>query len=169
MARSLLVAAFAAFAMMLQACGRHPPENRAADAAQKLLAAAWAGDAHGFEAAVDRAAVRADLRRQLATLAQANALSVEGGASDAALDRMITPQAFRLEDERGGALAVAPSKDQVQLLVTRLADGRACVHANIAHAGCLLTFGEVEKDWRLVGMAPAGFTITVPPEPPKPE
>jgi hypothetical protein len=80
MVRMLRVAALAALALTVQACGRTASEPPAAGAAQALLTAAWSGDVTGFEAGVDRAAVRADLRRQLMQVAQANALAVEGGA-----------------------------------------------------------------------------------------
>jgi hypothetical protein len=164
----LRFALFGASALALLSCRPPPPEAQAASAAQQLLAAAWSANAAAFESAVDRQAVRADLRRQLAQLAQANTLGIEGGASDAALDRMITPAAFRLTDEHGAALAAAPSQAQVQLLVTPMDKDHACLRASPAAGACVLTFGRSPAGWRLVGMAPAGFTVAVPPEPVKP-
>jgi hypothetical protein len=166
MVRKCWLAALAA--LMLSACARKPQEAAAADAAQTLLAAAWSGDAQRFEAAVDRPAVRADLRRQLMAVAQANALSVEGGASDAALDRMITPAAFRLVQAGAGApLAAAPSQAQTAALLQPAGPDRACVASAGPARTCLLTFARQKAGWRLVGMAPAGFSIAVAPEPPK--
>jgi hypothetical protein len=147
----------------LASCSRKPPEAQAADAARTLLAAAWSDDAKAFDAQVDRGAVRADLRRQLSELAQANALAVEGGASDAALDRMINPAAFRLTDAGGVALTAAPTVEQVRLLVQPQGKDRACLRAALAANTCVLTFGRVGEAWLLVGMAPAGFAIAVPP------
>jgi hypothetical protein len=156
-----------ALAAALEGCGRKPPEVQAASAARDLLTAVWSGDNQAFEAHVDRAAVREDLRRQLALLAQSNALSVEGGASDAALDRMITPAAFRIVDALGGNPTAAPSEPQVIPLMTPLGEDRACLHATDRRDACLLTFGRGADGWKLVGMAPAGFTIALPPEPVK--
>jgi hypothetical protein len=169
MVRKLRFALPAACAAALLSCHRQPPEAQAAVAAQRLLSAAWSGDAAAFESGLDRPAVRADLRRQLAQVAQASTLAVEGGASDPALDRMITPSAFRLTDARGAPLAAAPSLAQVQPLVSPLGQDRACLHASAGPADCLLTFAHGPDGWRLTGMAPAGFTVALPPEPAKPD
>jgi hypothetical protein len=164
MVRKLWVAAAAALLLSAQACAPKPAQSGVAEAAQSLMAAAWSGDVKGFEAAIDRPALRADLRRQLLQVAQANALSVEGGASDAALDRMITPDAFRMvQAGTGGPLVAAPSRDQAAALLKALGDGRACVQAAAPEQTCLLTFARQPTGWRLVGMAPAGFTIAVSP------
>jgi hypothetical protein len=164
MLRPLCFAALAA-AVALTACNKKPPEVQAAEAAQKLLAAAWAGDAKGFEAGIDRAAIRADLRSQLAEVAQQNTLSVEGGASDAALDRMIGPGAFRMTDADGAPLAAAPTTPQVLQLIAPLGEDKACIRAAAADSSCRLTFKHEGEAWKLAGMAPAGFTIAVPPPP----
>jgi hypothetical protein len=170
MVRMLKVAALAALVLAsAQGCARKAQESGSAEAAHTLLAAAWSGDAKGFEAAVDRPAVRADLRRQLLAVAQANTLSVEGGASDAALDRMITPQAFRLVQAGTYApLAAAPSRAQTAALLRAAGPDRACVPAAASGPACLLTFARQKAGWRLVGMAPAGFSVQVAPEPAKP-
>jgi hypothetical protein len=162
------MAALAALLLLAQACARKPQESGAADAAQALLTAAWAGDDKGFEAQIDRPALRADLRRQLMAVAQANALSVEGGASDQALDRMITPDAFRMvQTTTGEPLPAAPTRAQTAALLKPAGADRACIQAVPPQQACLLTFAKEQAGWRLVGMAPAGFTIAVAPEPPK--
>jgi hypothetical protein len=166
MVRTLRVAALAALVLSAQACARKPSQTGAAETARSLLTAAWSGDAKGFEGTIDRPAVRADLRRQLLQVAQANTLSVEGGASDAALDRMITPSAFRMVDAgTGRPLPAAPSRGQAGALLKPLAKDRACVTAQAPEPTCLLTFARGPTGWRLVGMAPAGFTIAVGQEP----
>lgn len=168
MVRTLRIAALAALVLAAQACSRKPQEPGAADAAQALLAAAWSGDDKGFEAQIDRPALRADLRRQLMAVAQANALAVEGGASDQALDRMITPDAFRMvQTTTGEPLAAAPSHAQAAALLRPAGSERACIQGAAPQPACLLTFAKEKAGWRLVGMAPAGFTIPVAPEPPK--
>lgn len=166
MVRMLRVAALAALVLTVQACDRKPAERADAAAAQALLASAWSEDPARFEKVVDRPAVRADLRGQLLRVAQANALAVEGGASDAALDRMITPHAFRVVAAGSGApLAAAPSRAQAAAMLKPAGKDRVCLHDQTPQATCLLTFAKAKDGWRLVGMAPAGFTIAVSPEP----
>lgn len=166
MVRTVGVVAVAALALTAGACGRKPAERAESSAVQTLLASAWMQDDAAFETVVDRPSVRADLRRQLSQLAEANALAVDGGASDAALDRMITPHAFRLVDSMSGMpLPAAPSKAQAAALLKPLGNNRVCVHDQTPEQACLLTFAKAKTGWRLVAMAPAGFTIVVGPEP----
>jgi hypothetical protein len=166
MVRMLRVAALAALVLTVQACARKPAERAEAAAAQALLASAWSEDPARFETVVDRPAVRADLRGQLQRVAQANSLAVEGGASDAALDRMITPHAFRVVAAGSGApLAAAPSRAQAAAMLKPAGKDRVCLHDQTPQENCLLTFAKAKDVWRLVGMAPAGFTIAVSPEP----
>jgi hypothetical protein len=168
MVRKLSVAALAAFVLVAQGCARKSHEDGGASAAaQGLLAAVWSGDDQAFEAAVDRPALRSDLRRQLMAVARANALAVDGGASDAALDRMINPDAFRLVDTRTGQpLAAAPTRAQAAALLRPAGKDRACVQGAAPAGSCLLTFAKEAAGWRLVGIAPPGFVVPVAPEPP---
>jgi hypothetical protein len=173
------VAALAALVLAMQGCARKPAERPEAAAAQALLASVWSEDSEAFEAVVDRAAVRADLRQQLLQVARANTLAIEGGASDAALDRMITPHAFRLVAAGTGApLAAPPTREQAAALLKPAGKDRVCLHDQTPQQACVLTFakerGAKDKNdakdkgaWRLVAMAPAGFTIAVSPEPAK--
>lgn len=163
MVRMVMVAALAA--LVLAGCARRPAERGETAAAQALLASAWSEDAQSFEKVVDRAAVRADLRQQLLQVAQANSLAVEGGASDAALDRMITPHAFRLVSAGSGEpLAAPPTREQAAALLKPEGKDRVCLHDQTPQESCVLTFARAKAGWRLVGMAPAGFTIAVEPE-----
>lgn len=165
MDRMVRVAALAALVFATQGCGRKPAARAETAAAQALLVSAWSEDAQSFEAVIDRAAVRADLRQQLMRVAQANVLAVEGGASDAALDRMITPHAFRLVAAGSGApLAAPPTREQAAALLKSDGKDRVCLHDQTPQEACLLTFAKARGGWRLVGMAPAGFTIAVSPE-----
>lgn len=167
MVRMVTVAALAALVFATQGCARKPTERGETVAAQALLVSAWSEDAQGFEKIVDRAAVRADLRQQLLRVAQANSLAVEGGASDAALDRMITPHAFRLVTDQGAPLAAPPTREQAAALLKPDGKDRVCLHDQSPQEACLLTFAKAKAGWRLVGMAPAGFSIAVGPEPAK--
>jgi len=168
MVRKHWVAALAVLAVSAQGCARKPEARPETGAAQALLTAVWSQDPKGFEAVIDRAAVRADLRQQLLRVAQASTLSVEGGASDAALDRMITPNAFQLVAAGSGApLVAAPSRAQTAALLKPIGKNAVCVHDQTPAQACLLVFAKRTAGWRLVGMAPAGFSVDVPPEPEK--
>lgn len=132
----------------------------AAASASRLLTAAYEGDRIAFEAEIDRAAVRADVRRQVAELARVAALEVDGGPSEFALDRMISPQAIRLVHAgTGQALTAAPTADQVAPLMKSVDAGHACLRDASAPDRCLLTFGKSGRAWRLVGMSATGLRI----------
>ena len=137
-----------------------------ADAAQgvaRFLDAVRRDDRAGFEAAIDRPAVRADLRDQLADLARANGLDVEGGASEFALDRMITPEAFRLvEAKTGQAMPVAPTAAQVALLM-HVQDRKHVCLGEPVQGHCLLAFAKRRGTWRLVGMRATELKVVALP------
>lgn len=161
------MAALAAAPLALLGCGAKPVED-AAGPVRSLLTAAQAGDAGAFEALVDRSAVRADLRKQLAPVARANEVLVDGGPSDLALDHMISPAAFRLVQRDSGApLAGPPSKAQVEAMLKRVDDRRVCVHDQTPAQQCVATFAKERPGWRLIGMLAGGVTVAAPPEPAK--
>ncbi len=147
-------------ALGLAGCGGSAPQG-AAENASRLLSAAVKGDRVAFEAEIDRAAVRDDVRRQVAVVAKAKALEVEGGPSEFALDRMIGPDALRLvRAGTGEALRAAPTLGQVAPLMHGLGNKRACLRDAVADH-CLLTFAKVHGDWRLVGMQATDLKIEV--------
>jgi hypothetical protein len=136
----------------------------AALAVERLFAAVVARDRVAFEAAVDRRAVRDDVRQQLVDLARSQGLEVEGGPSEFVLDRMIGPDAVRLVDGRGELVRQAPTAEQLKDMIEVQDRGRACVQD--AADNCVLTFArQKDKDgaqWRLVGMRALDRTIRVP-------
>jgi hypothetical protein len=149
------------------ACAR-PPAKDAASAVQGFLTAVQAGDAERFEAAVDRAAVREDLRRQLSALARENGLEVDGGPSDLALDRMIGPDAVRqVQSEAGGPAPAQATSEELKPLLKTAANGAVCLHDATPQARCLLTFAHQKAAnrrpaaWRLVAMQAPDQTIDV--------
>src|SRR5215469_1882625 len=117
MFRPGMLAALALPIVLLAGCGL----DVRADAAQgiaRFLDAVRRDDHKAFEASVDRPALRADLRDQLADLGRAKDIDIDGGPSEFALDRMITPEAFRLVSARNGEpMPFAPSAAQVALLM----------------------------------------------------
>jgi hypothetical protein len=144
--------------VLLTACSKDPPKE-AAGSVQGFLTAAANGDAAGFEAAVDRPAVRADLRRQLVAVAQAAGVEVDGGPSDPALDRMIVPEAVRqVEAAAGGPAPEAATAAELAPFLKKLSGDRVCLHDDTAEQACLLTFARQKAAkgrpaaWRLVGM-----------------
>ena len=150
----LLVAA----AFTLSGCGGAAPKD-AAESASRLLAAAMVNDRVAFEAEIDRAALRDDMRRQVIAMARTKALDVEGGPSEFALDRMISPDAIRLVDADGQRLTDAPEVREVREMLKPVDGGHVCLEQK--GSGCLLTFGKTEAGWRLVGMKARDMTIQV--------
>lgn len=163
----LALAAVALAALSLSGCGGGPSQA-AAESATRLLAAVMANDRPAFEAEIDRSAVRQDVRRQVTELARETALDVEGGPSDFALDRMISPDAFVLVNSAGQALAAAPTSAQVMALMEVLDDKHVCLRSAEAPTRCLLTFGKDRNGWRLVGMQAMNLRIEVSDAPARP-
>lgn len=135
--------------LVLAACGERAPKG-AAESASRLLAAAVYQDDAAFEAEIDRPAVREDIRRQVSALARTDALEVDGGPSDFALDRMISPVAIRVVSPEGEALATPPTAEQVAPMMRPVGDDQVCLRG--ASEECLLTFARAGDGWRLVGM-----------------
>jgi len=143
-------AAFVLLALALSACSLGE-RGHASKAIAAFLAAAQRDDKAAFEKGLDRSAVRADLRQQIADLGRARGVDV-GGASEFALDRLITPSAV---------LAVAagvqpgwPAAPSAEQIVPRM-KVRDSIHVCLEAAAtkqCLLTFSNHNGAWRLVGM-----------------
>ena len=146
-------------ALGLTGCGGAAPQG-AAESASRLLAAALKGDRVAFEAEIDRAAVRDDVRRQIADVARGSVLDVEGGPSEFALDRMISPAAIRVVHAgTGETLTAPPTPAQVAKLMREVDGSRACLRGR--KGDCLLTFAREKRDWRLVGMKAMDVEIEV--------
>lgn len=144
--------------VLLAGCSKAAPKD-AAGAVQGFLTAAATGDATAFEAALDRPALRADLRRQLVAVAQAHGVEVDGGPSDPALDRMISPEAIRQVEALGGGPAPeGATAAELEPLLKKLPNDRVCLHDATAGQACLLTFARQKgakarpAAWRLVAM-----------------
>ena len=144
-------------ALGLNGCGAAAPRG-AIDSAARLLAAVLNGDRQAFEAQIDRAALREDVRRQVIQLAKATALEVDGGPSEFALDRMISPEKVRVVDGSGAALTEAPSAKDVAPLMRKVDAGRACLK-DARRNDCVLTFAKGKDHWRLVGMRAMDATV----------
>lgn len=146
-------------AVGLNGCGAAAPKG-AIESASRLLAAVMQGDRAAFEAQIDRAAVREDMRRQVAAIAKGATLEIEGGPSEFALDRMISPDAVRVVDSSGDKPTVAPTPAQVAPLMRKVDDKKACLReADGDH--CVLTFAKGDGHWRLVGMRALDATVQI--------
>lgn len=154
------VAATALF-LVLGGCGL----GARADAAQgiaRFLDAARRGDRPAFEAALDRPALRADLRDQITDLGRGKLLDVDGGPSEFTLDRRVTPRSVQLAAAQAGLdPAVPPNAAQVAARLR--VRGRA--HACLIPPGqdrCVLTFSKRAGAWRLAGLQAADLGATAP-------
>ena len=166
MFRRNLVVALAALAVALGGCDLSVRAD-ASKSIERFLKAVHDHDRTAFEASIDRAALRADLRDQLTELARAKGVVVEGGPSEFALDRMISPAAFRLvEANTGQALPGAPSAAEIALIMKVQDKAHVCVGDPRANR-CALSFAKRGGTWRLVGMQATDLKIAVPPAPSK--
>jgi hypothetical protein len=155
-------AALAALAVSLSGCDIGVRAD-AARAIERFLAAVHNDDRAAFEAAVDRDALRADLSDQLTELARSKGVVVEGGPSEFALDRMISPEVFRIvEAKTGQALGHAPSAAEIALIMKVRDNNHVCV-GDPRKAACTLAFARRGGVWRLVGMQATDLRIEVPP------
>ena len=153
-----------ALALALGGCGLDVRTD-AAKGIVRILDAVHRGDRPAFEAALDRPALRADLRAQLVALGRARGLDVDGGPTEFALDRMITPRAVKLVEARTGQPASrSPTAAQIALTL-KVADRRRVCVSDPGKARCLLTFAKEKGGWRLVGMQATDLMIELPPDP----
>lgn len=147
--------------LTLAACGGSAPKG-AAEAASRLLTAAYENDRVAFEAEIDRAAVREDVRRQVNEMARSKALEVDGGPSEFVLDRMISPDALRLVDASGARITAPPTAEQVARLMKPVDADHACLRDAESPKNCVLTFARGKSPkWRLVGMRALDLRIEV--------
>jgi len=159
-------AAFLALSLALCGCSLDVRADASRGIA-RFFDAVHRGDRKAFEAAIDRPALRSDLRDQLATLGKANALDVGEGASEFALDRMITPGAFQpVEARTGRLLPVAPTAAQIALTMKVRDKTHVCV-TDPGKDRCVLTFAKRGLTWRLVAMQATDLRIEVPAAPTK--
>lgn len=156
MIRLAVVVALSSLA--LAACGDRAPKG-AAESASRLLSAAVYEDDAAFEAEINRPAVREDIRRQVNALARDEVLEVDGGPSDFALDRMISPRAIKVVDAAGEPLATPPTAEQVAPMLGSAGEDRVCLRGSGRE--CLLTFAKEAEDWRLVGMKAMNLRVEV--------
>jgi hypothetical protein len=159
-------AAFLAIAFALSACSLDVRADASRGVA-RFFDAVHRGDRKAFEAAIDRPALRADLRDQLAELGKAKGLDVGEGASEFALDRMITPGAFQpVEARTGRVLPVAPTAAQIALTMKVRDKTHVCV-TDPGKDRCVLAFAKRLGGWRLVAMQATDLKIEVPAAPAK--
>ena len=125
-----------------------------------FFTAVQADDHAAFDAHVDRTAVRADVRRQLTTLASGQGFApgeldqvLGGRMADSLIDKMIQPESFRIVWLRSGMSSKAPpSSMQIALMLRMIGDDRACMHNLRTPDRCIMTFRDEAGAWKLVGV-----------------
>jgi hypothetical protein len=146
-----MVVLAAATALSLAACDA-VPRYRAAQGVRDFLAAVRNGDHQAFEARLDRAKLKDDVRRQLAALADDEEGDQTAGA-DSLINRMISPETFRVVWMRSGvSIRRAPSALEIAPLLRMTGEDRACLHNPRRGSPCILTFEEEDGVWKLVGV-----------------
>lgn len=160
--RPILAALAAAglLALGAAACSTVPRLEAAGDI-HAFLVAVRDGDRAGFDAHVDRPALKVQLRSRVlgetardngtGSLAALGAL-LAGPLVDAGVDALVQPAVFRAEAVRLGYDPAKPIPSSLALatLVRPLGDGRACV--STARGGpCVFDFNDEAGTWRLTG------------------
>ncbi len=127
------------------------------------------GDRAGFEAGLDRAALRKSLGRQVVQLGRAQGLEVEGGPSEFALDRMVTVDKLRITEPDGASASALATPERVKPLLRKTDAGRVCLHDGSEQRRCVLTFARRKAadgqaaGWKLVDMPADGTTVALAP------
>lgn len=153
MLRNGFLVALTALALAVGGCG-FDPRGSASKAIASFLAAVQRQDGAAMEVVLDRPALRADLRDQLAALGRTNGIDVGAGPSEFAMDRMITAQAIR-RARAHTTLPPMPTAAQVAPLLKVRDKDHVCVQ-DAAGTVCALSFVRREGIWRLAGMAATG-------------
>ena len=125
-----------------------------------FFAAVQADDHAAFDAHVDRPAIRADMRRQLTTLASGEGFGpgeldqvLGGRMADSLIDRMIQPESFRIVWLRSGMPGkAAPNAVQIAVMLRMIGADRACMHNLRTPDRCIMTFRDEAGTWKLVGV-----------------
>ncbi len=143
----------------LSACGGAGKD--AATQVSVFLTAARTDNRMVFEERVDRGRVRDDMRAQFANIPGVQDLQAQigEGIGEGALDRMISPDTIRrLERVSGG---VAPSVADLKPRLRSVDGGRLCLKDAGDPDRCLMTFAELDKTWKLVGLyaEPQSFAL----------
>lgn len=162
----------------LSACAT-VPRLHAADDVHGLLVAVRDADRAAFEAHVDRAALKTQLKSRLIADAgrsggDAAALGVVliGPLVDIGVEALVRPQVFRAQALRLGYDPARPLPGVLAIasLVRPLGDGRACV-SETRGGPCVLDFTDEDGTYRLSGYEGPLDRLTggKGPRPPKPE
>ena len=153
-------AILALLATAATACATVPRYTAASDI-HAFLVAVRDGDRAGFDAHVDRAALKTQLRsRLLAETAQAQGGAIlatlgamlGGPLVDVAVDVLVRPEVFRAQALRMGydPSQPIPGVFAIATRVKPLGDGRACVVAK-PKGPCVFDFTDEQGVWRLSG------------------
>jgi hypothetical protein len=154
-------AILAAFALLLSACADAERFDAAGDV-HAFLVSIRDGDKAAFDAHVDRAALKTQLRARLMAEATRRAGGDPSVAAlgailgrplvDAVADQLIQPDVFRAVADYLGYSADRPIPGQIVIAqaLRRLDQDRVCAPRK-AGGPCLLTFTDEDHVWRLTG------------------
>ena len=157
--RRLPLTPSALFAVLCVGACATVPRLHAADDVHALLVAVRDGDRAGFDAHVDKAALKTQLKSRLiagagASGGDAAALGVVliGPLVDIGVEALVRPQVFRAEALRLGYDPERPLPNTLVIasLVRPLGDGRACVSEKRG-GPCVLDFTDEDGTYRLSG------------------
>ncbi len=156
-------------ALALGGCERAGTQLDAAQDVRAFIVASREGDRATFDRHVDRAALTADLRRQI--VAQPGAAGAarlfESEQGRQLLDRLIAPETFAFALDRAGpALQRTPTTPEIAA-VLRVVDGdTVCLPQGGLDGPCAASFDRQGDTWRLTALNGAGAIVQQIPFPP---
>lgn len=135
------------------------PRFRAAEGVHAFLTAVQKDDKTAFNARVDRPQLKDDVRRQVAAAAAGEGFgsgaasgALGGPMADALMDRLISPETFRIVWMRSGvSIRRPPSALELVPMLRMISDDRACLRAPRG-GHCVLTFQDEGGMWKLTGL-----------------
>lgn len=158
----------AAASLALAGCERATTQLDAAQDVHAFVTAARAGDRATFDRHVDREALTADLKRQIAEQPGAGGAArlFETEQGRRLLDRLIAPETFAFALDRAGpALARTPSTPEIAAVLKTVDADTVCLPQGGLDGPCAATFDRQGATWRLVALNGAGAIVQQIPFP----
>ena len=122
-----------------------------------FLRAAKTGDMAGFEAGLDRTALRHNLLPQIGRALPRKDTAV---LAPKLVDALLQPQAFRVQVE-GSAANMLPDTATFALSLKWVGPGKVCLPAGPRRPTCTLVFQREGGAWKLVDMRLDAFRATI--------
>ena len=158
-----------ACALALVGCDQLQQRYEAAQGIHDFFSAVERGDSQAFEAHIDRPALRGQMRSGIGEAIGARGQAAEvlndllgSRSADQAIDRMISPESFRIVWKASNApIKTAPSAWQIAPMLKMIPPDQACLPKKPGAADCVMTFRDEGGTWKLVAVDMASARMGV--------